>query len=276
MRARRFLAVAMVAVAAVGVTACGDDDSDKDSTSTKSTATETTTEVADDDEGSEAKGALVVHLSQTAGSGVTGIATLSKVDDETTKVSIKLADDPSGESHPAHIHAGNCAKFDQAPKYPLTNVEDGGSETEIEASLADLAAEPYIINVHKSDEEISTYVACGTVSTGGKPLVAALAQQANSNVTGTVTLTPQGDDKTVVKIQLRGDASTDPHPAHIHDGTCEDFDQAPAYPLENVENGTSTTTVDAPLQELLSEPYIVNVHKSEAEISTYISCGTVA
>lgn len=92
-----------------------------------------------------------------------------------------------------------------------------------------------------------------------------------------------------------GDA---PHPAHIHAGTCDKLNPNPAYPLGNVAadftvEGTpvagtpaggeesltvegSVTTVNVSLDDLLAKPYAINVHKSAAEIQTYIACGNIA
>ncbi len=78
------------------------------------------------------------------------------------------------------------------------------------------------------------------------------------------------------------------HPAHIHEGTCDELDPAPRFPLADVTGGvssedtgdgspigveTSTTTVDVPLAELAGGGYAINVHQSTAHIETYIACG---
>lgn len=93
------------------------------------------------------------------------------------------------------------------------------------------------------------------------------------------------------------EAGTEPHPAHIHDGSCEELGDV-AYPLEDVggealsgtpgatpasaEEGLpgdviakSRTTVDASLDDLLAGDYAVNVHKSAEEVDVYIACGNV-
>jgi hypothetical protein len=272
--------VAMITAVGLAVAACGGGSNDSGYSSgskqqTSSSATTATTATNDTSEGAAGSGTLTVHLSATAGSGVTGTAKLTSVDDATTKVVVTLDSDPTSDSHPAHIHAGTCAKFDAAPKYPLENVVKGTSTTEVKAPIASLQDAPYIINVHQSDAQITKYIACGTVSTGGKPMVVPLAQQSKSGVTGTVTLTPMGD-KTKVDVKLAGDTSKDAHPAHIHDGTCAKFDAATKYPLTNVVNGSSTTTLDVPIADLLDEAYVVNVHQSDAQITQYIACGTVA
>lgn len=106
-----------------------------------------------------------------------------------------------------------------------------------------------------------------------EPMVVDLEAQGDSGVPGTATFTPEGDDQLMVSLELEDDESAEPHPAHVHAGTCEKFDQAPTYPLENVEDGSSETTIDATLADLRGTPLIVNVHESEANIGTYIACG---
>ncbi len=98
------------------------------------------------------------------------------------------------------------------------------------------------------------------------------------------------------------------HPAHIHAGTCDNLDPAPAFPLTNVgktgmmqgmtggtpeadapEMGmsepmgaesaatveTSYTVVDAPLEEIVEGGHAINLHESAENIETYIACGDV-
>jgi CHRD domain-containing protein len=91
----------------------------------------------------------------------TGTATLTSVDATKTKVTLQLENAPAGPQ-PAHIHTGNCPK-PGAVKYPLTNVEKGTSETTVAASLDDLLAGVFAINVHKSPGEGHVYVSCGDI-----------------------------------------------------------------------------------------------------------------
>jgi len=60
-----------------------------------------------------------------------------------------------------------------------------------------------------------------------------------------VELTAKGQ-KTLVVIQMASYASN-AQPAHIHKGTCAKLDATPAYPLDNVVKGKSTTMVNVPL-----------------------------
>jgi hypothetical protein len=111
-------------------------------------------------------------------------------------------------------------------------------------------------------------------SSDGKVVTIQLDAQNDSGESGTATLNSQGAQTKVV-LALENPASESPQPAHIHKGTCEDLDPAPAYPLANVTAGASETMVDVPLEELEGGRFAINVHKSETEAEIYVACGTV-
>ena len=63
-------------------------------------------------------------------------------------------------------------------------------------------------------------------------------------------------------------------PAHLHTGTCE----APGpilQPLAWVLDGQSFTLLSPFAMPLANQGLILNVHKSEAEIGVYTSCGVI-
>jgi len=101
-----------------------------------------------------------------------------------------------------------------------------------------------------------------------------LMEQNGSGQTGAAAL---GDSPTAgqVIVAIAISPSDVPQPAHIHKGTCANLDPKPAYPLTNVVNGESVTTVNTTMAELLSSPYAINVHKSGPEASIYVSCGDI-
>ena len=115
---------------------------------------------------------------------------------------------------------------------------------------------------------------------GSTPVTVTVNQFDASGVSGTAVLTPNGD-QTVVDMTLSGPGITGNHPTHIHTGTCDNFDPNPLYPLETVvlqslnQEGKSVTTVDVPLAELQSSNYVILVHKSPQELTTYFSCGEI-
>src|SRR5215211_7830489 len=77
------------------------------------------------DEGSE------VTLSEQNGSGITGTAMLEDLGNGTTRVTVRLENAGPGPQ-PIHIHPGTCATLDPKPQWPLTNVMNGESITEVQ------------------------------------------------------------------------------------------------------------------------------------------------
>jgi len=92
-----------------------------------------------------------------------------------------------------------------------------------------------------------------------------------SGESGTATLKPNGN-KTVVVLKLVGGSPVE-QPAHFHTGTCDKYEPRPLYGLNDVVNGTSTTTVSQPIDKLVAGGLIINVHKSYDDIATQVSCG---
>jgi hypothetical protein len=102
-------------------------------------------------------------LSAQNNSGETGTATLTKAGDNQTKVVLEVKGAPAGASQPVHIHKGTCDKLDPKPAYPLSPLVNGKSESTVNASLDSLEKGGYAINGHKSAQEVSTYVFCGSI-----------------------------------------------------------------------------------------------------------------
>ncbi len=126
----------------------------------------------------------------------------------------------------------------------------------------------------KSDQPSSQGDKPSTGASAQSPITVQIQSKDNSGVSGTATLTPQGNQTRVV-VQLKGAASNVAQPAHFHSGTCDKLDPKPKYPLADVVNGTSTTVVSAPVSELASGKYAINVHKSAADVKISVACGNV-
>jgi plastocyanin len=95
--------------------------------------------------------------------------------------------DNAAANHPAHIHDGSCQTLGDV-LFPLSDVVPNGavqdgtldttsgtvgmeagapvaiSTTTVDVTIAELLASPHAINIHKSNDEIGTYVACGNIS----------------------------------------------------------------------------------------------------------------
>ena len=104
-----------------------------------------------------------VALAALNDSGISGSALLKEENGQMI-ITLTLVGAPAGSSMPAHIHAGECPGIG-AVKYSLDPVVDGKSTTSLNGlKLSDLQTMlPLAINVHKSAEEISNYVACGSI-----------------------------------------------------------------------------------------------------------------
>ena len=105
-----------------------------------------------------------------------------------------------------------------------------------------------------------------------------LDEQNGSAESGNATLTAVGDQtKVVLDIQSRSAAPVAlRQPAHIHKGSCEDLDPTPAYGLNDVKAGTSTSTVDVKLDDLINETVVINVHESTENVERYVACGVIS
>ena len=133
----------------------------------------------------------------------------------------------SETAHPAHIHAGTCAELGDVVA-PLSDVSydymvDGEpsamggmigqptgvpamvSVTTVPLPLADIIAGGHAINIHKSAEEISEYIACGDIGgimLGESDLPIVLSELNDSGVSGMAHLTDNGDGSTTVTVYL--------------------------------------------------------------------------
>ena len=100
-----------------------------------------------------------------------------------------------------------------------------------------------------------------------------------SGVSGSAFVSDNGDGTVAVFVELIGDAVTGDHPAHIHEGTCDDLDPNPIYPLADVDadglSDNEAVEVDGGLAELTAGEYAINIHLSAEEIGVYVACGEI-
>jgi hypothetical protein len=129
----------------------------------------------------------------------------------------------AGATHPVHIHSGTCAELGDvvfplndlaAPAGDCTGPESAVpvtlSENIVDIPLQDMIDGGHAINVHLSNDEIDTYIACGdvggviTTDAGGRQeMMIGLAEQNDSGYSGTVWLGPSTDNtQTEVSVIL--------------------------------------------------------------------------
>ena len=119
----------------------------------------------------------------------------------------------AGATHPVHIHSGTCAELGDVV-FPLVDLAGPAgdatgpesavpvtlSENIVDIPLQEMIDGGHAINVHLSNEEIDTYIACGdiggviTTDAGGRQeMMIGLAEQNDSGYSGTVWLGPSAD-----------------------------------------------------------------------------------
>lgn len=111
-------------------------------------------------------------------------------------------------------------------------------------------------------------------ATASSQLIIDLEEQNESSESGTAKLV-EVDGKVMVTLEIEGAPANVAQPAHIHVGACPK-PGAVKYPLQNVVDGASETTVDVPMADLLAQlPLAINVHKSQAQSGVYVACGDI-
>jgi hypothetical protein len=95
----------------------------------------------------------VLEFEMVSDSGVGGTVTISEAGEQRTLVVVDV--DPAKHPNmPAHIHPGTCADPVPQPRFPLQNVVDGMSTTEVPASLDELMSGEAALNLHRSNEDM--------------------------------------------------------------------------------------------------------------------------
>jgi hypothetical protein len=111
---------------------------------------------------------LTVTLSAQNNSGISGTANFMDLGNGKTRVMMQVSGAGAGPE-PAHIHPGTCAQLDPTPVYTLSSVTNGTSTTDVDSTLQELLDGTYAIHMHKSPDELTTYVACADILRGTQP-----------------------------------------------------------------------------------------------------------
>jgi Cu/Zn superoxide dismutase len=106
--------------------------------------------------------AVTVKMNALNNSGETGTATLTQLPNG-VKVTVNIKGAPAA-AQPTHIHSGTCTKLNPAPEAPLSPLTGGKSVTVLSGKkLSDFTGGKFSINVHKSSNDLATYVSCGAI-----------------------------------------------------------------------------------------------------------------
>lgn len=107
----------------------------------------------------------------------------------------------------------------------------------------------------------------------GGGMTVSLETQEDSGISGDATFGDKGG-KSSVKLTLDGTEDGKAYAAHVHEGTCDELDPTPAYPLEDAKDGSSTSTIDVKSSVLEESDYAVNVHNAD-DPKKYVACGNI-
>lgn len=107
----------------------------------------------------------------------------------------------------------------------------------------------------------------------GKSIDINMGAMNGSKQDGSARIVAQGTG-VVVTVKVNNEPKGASEPSHIHQGTCKNLNPAPWKPLKNVIGGTAVTTVaGVTIADLKKAHYAINVHKSDTDLKTYVSCG---
>ena len=112
--------------------------------------------------GAAAPKTLTVKMNALNKSGENGTAILTDTP-KGLNVVVKLVNGAK-VAQPTHIHIGTCGKINKAPEYGLSSLVMGTSDTTVPGiTIASLLKGHFAINVHKSADDLATYVSCGNI-----------------------------------------------------------------------------------------------------------------
>ena len=201
-----------------------------------------------------------------------GDASLSVQGDQTqVRVSVKPTSAGPAPVLPTQIREGTCAKLG-AVKYALSDINQYTSMTTLDTSLASLMTGNLVINVGKSATQPDESIYCSAIPRG---VVVNLGAGRDGDASpGYAVMLAQGT-KTEVDLSITTDSSANaPQPAGIYIGSCANIGAA-KYPLTNLSNGRSISTLNASLDDLLKGGFAVNVTKSTTQPSIFVACGNL-
>ncbi len=150
---RLVLVVVLAGVLAIAGAACGGDEDDGE-------AVNGTTPAENGGQEDFQAGSLTVHLGER-GDGQYGEATLTELGEGQTQLILELFDGPE-EQQMAHVHEGTCD--DLGPiRHDLNQLDNGRSQTRVDARLNKLLEGDFAVDVHSSDDRDADRVICAEI-----------------------------------------------------------------------------------------------------------------
>ncbi|WP_222933120.1 CHRD domain-containing protein [Fulvivirga aurantia] len=233
------------------------------------------------------------NLAEVNDSDISGTATFTELDDNTTSIVIELNGTPDGGSHPAHIHVNSAVETgDIAISLEPVDGSTGISTTIVSSTDAgaDISYNELLnfdgyINVHLSENDLSV-VAQGDIGVNeltGTSKAYDLGERAVAGISGTVTFEERVSGEALATISLDNTPDGGEHPAHIHMNTAaEGGDIAFSFNAVDGTTGMSMTNVAAldgggsfGYDDVLAYDGYVNVHLSASELGTIVAQGDI-
>jgi len=253
----------------------------------------------DDDSGNDPEPVTVLNqitydLETRAVDGISGTATFLQNSDNTVTVNLNVVNTPDGAMHPAHIHANTAAEVGEIVlSFEAVNGTTGQSSTTFN-TLNDGSTITYdqllefdgYINVHLSEEDITTIVAQGDIGQNdltGTSVSYDLDSVSDPDIFGTATFYERVNGTTLVTVALEGTEVGTSHPGHIHQNSVAETGNIVVGLTPVVgSTGISRTQVaslvgGAPITytELLTIDAYINIHLSTDDLDTLVAQGNI-
>ena len=238
---------------------------------------------------------IIYNLTPASGSEISGTATFTENEDNSITIDLDLANTPSGEQLPAHIHVNSAAE-DGEIVLTLGPVDGSTGMSSITINAFDdgtavtydtLITYDGAINVHQDEGELLwTVIAQGDI---GENVLTGVSKSYDLNekmapgIQGTVTFYERLNGESLSVIQLVNTPENGVHPAHIHNGNALEGGNI-AVSLNPVDgtSGTSKTNIaqlddgsSISYDDLIEFSGHVNVHLSAEELSTLVAQGDI-
>ncbi|MCM8570808.1 CHRD domain-containing protein [Gramella jeungdoensis] len=236
---------------------------------------------------------MTFDLSARSNSSVSGTATFTENEDNSTTLELKLDGTTSG-MHPAHIHFNSASEGgDIAVSLEAVDGSTGMSTTTF-STLDDGTAITYMeavnfdgyINVHLSADDLGTLVAQGDIGVNdltGESKSYTLSSRDVDGIMGSVLFEERANGEAQATLMLENSPEDGMHPAHIHMNTAaEGGDIAFTFKSVNGTTGMSRTNVSAlddgtmfGYEDILDFDGYVNVHLSAEDLGTLVAQGDI-